>query len=147
MKRTPAPPPSAPKPQGLRIALVVAAIALSVLLFVLARPGKPAPLPEEVLGEWRTDAPKYKDQFFVLHKDAILLGFNKRTDEWASQPILGVKERKEKEGVVYEVTYRDDNGEEQVWEFRLDADAPATICFPSQPNIKWKRARTLANLQ
>ena len=96
-------------------------------------------LPAELLGIWRTEAPKYADSFFELSAPELVFGTEDRAVR-SLHRIDRVTRRTDTQGVLYTIWYAtaEDRGSTQP--FRLYHDSSAhVLTFHNQLHIPWER--------
>jgi hypothetical protein len=114
-------------------------IALSALVLVLASCAKKTykEVPDELVGVWKTSAPKYDDRFFELKKNSITFG----TGEGASEtfPVTKTEMQPEDGENLYQVYYVATEGDTQQWVFYFPAAGQGSLRLKNQKSIPWNK--------
>ncbi len=105
---------------------------------------EPATLPDELLGVWKTSAPKYKDCFFQLTKDAITFA-NRDLDNIDVNSILKIEKIHKEKGILYTIHYENREGQECKFFFYYDPSKGDAIRFKNQEGIEWRKADVPSN--
>ncbi|HEY7680941.1 MAG TPA: hypothetical protein VIC04_10540 [Terriglobia bacterium] len=93
-------------------------------------------LPAELQGTWRTRATSHQDRYFVLHPQAIVLGYGEGS---SLHPIQRVTEHNSDGTRLYELSYWDEAGEVQVWTFYHEDRHGGIIRFKNLPKVEWEK--------
>lgn len=102
-------PPARP-PHPLRAVLGRCGLGLLVLLALACGPQRLESVPPDLLGVWRTRAPRYRENFFEVRRDSVVLGVTGL--ELDVLPILEIDWRSDRKGDVYRFHYLADEGYE-----------------------------------
>ncbi len=95
-------------------------------------------LPDELVGVWKTSAPKYADRYFELKRDTIVFGTGGGT---ASRHVIDrIEEAREGYQTLYTIFYTDD-GTQYQWSFYYDPAHGKSIRLKHQASIVWTRKR------
>jgi hypothetical protein len=70
---------------------------------------KNIPVPEHLIGEWRTSAPQYEDRYLKIAEHALIFGIG--DGEELSEDIEKVKVEQESGETIYTIHYKDTEGE------------------------------------
>jgi hypothetical protein len=101
---------------------------------------EPTALPGELLGVWKTSAPKYKRCFFEITKDSITFA-NRDVSEGLDVNIISKIEKTHGEKrILYTIHYKKNEGEEYKLPFYYDPSKGGTIRFKNQKEIEWRKA-------
>ena len=100
---------------------------------------EPATLPDELLGVWKTSAPRYKDCFFELTKDTITFA-NTDLDNIDVNSISKIEKIHKEKGILYTIHYENREGQEYKFFFYYDPSRGGTIRFKNQEGIEWRKA-------
>jgi hypothetical protein len=97
-------------------------------------------LPDELLGVWKTSAPKYKQCFFEITKDSITFA-NRNVSEGLDVNIISkIEKTHEEKQILYTIHYKKKKGEEYKLPFYYDPSKDGTIRFKNQKEIEWRKA-------
>ena len=115
--------------------LVVGLALFCALLGCTPRP-KQEMLPD-LIGMWKTEAPHYKDRFFRLEPQALIIGIGEgRLNAYRIQSVRGSLERF---GTMYTVSYWDHReGMASTFAFYYDP-VGEVIRLKNQDRIKWRK--------
>gem|GEM_PF-806687 len=109
-------------------------IALAVLLALAGcGPESTKTVPDDLIGVWKTSAPKYADTFIELTRTTIAFGAGEKGTHLRS--VVKVTKEPEAGGPLYTVFYRDPEGQEYKFAFYYD---------PADSVLRWKNQRTIA---
>lgn len=101
-------------------------------------------VPGELIGVWRTSAPKYEDCYFQLTEDLIIFANEAHLDKKDVNRISGIKKTDRGKQVLYtfsyEFYYEGKEGQECKFFFYYDPSEGGSIRFKNQLKIKWKKA-------
>ena len=94
-------------------------------------------VPDELLGVWRTPAPRYAGRFFELKKNSITIG----TGESTSETFVVTKTEMLPEGdeKLYCVYFMGTDGDTQQWAFYLPATGKSSLRLKNQKSILWNK--------
>ena len=118
-------------------------LAIFIFFFILfgCQCSKKTTAPEDLIGVWETSAPKYEDRFFEIKKDEIVFGTGQGTlDSHAIKKVETGKIRGE-EGILYTVSYKNQEGLEDKFSFYYHPEKGGTIRFKNQEKIVWTKRR------
>ncbi len=94
-------------------------------------------VPDELLGVWKTSAPKYADRFFELKKDAVI--FATGEGNVSVHAIVNIEQVREDKQILYTIYYTNQAGEEYKWSFYHDSANGGAIRFKNQKRIEWTK--------
>ncbi len=101
-------------------------------------------VPGELIGVWRTSAPKYADCYFELTQDLIIFANEAHLEKRSVNRISGIKKTDRGEQVLYtfsyEVHFEDEEGKKGKFSFYYDPSEGGSIRFKNQPKMKWIKA-------
>jgi hypothetical protein len=101
-------------------------------------------VPGELIGVWRTSAPKYEDCYFQLTEDLIIFANEAHLDKEDVNRISGIKKTDRGKEVLYAVSYdvyfETKGGQECKFSFYYDPSEGGAIRFKNQLQIEWKKA-------
>jgi hypothetical protein len=130
-------------------AAVILALALAAGMAYRAMQPR-SPVPEQLLGVWKTDNSAYADRYFKVGRDSIEVGQGEGSV--TSQSIFRV-DTKTQDGHIsclirtysFEPSYQPADKHEEQWLFEYDPAGRGTIHLKSQPKVIWRK-ETSANL-
>ena len=93
---------------------------------------------DDLVGVWKTPAPRYADRFFEFTKDYIIFGTGEGGT--TAHTIKTVKEVREGKKILYTVYYENRGGQESTFSFYFDPDSGGVIAFKNQQEIAWARS-------
>ncbi len=113
-------------------------VVLALLTLVLGCGTKRySALPDELVGVWKTSAPKYADRYIELQRHAVVFGTREGT---VSRHVIdSVEEAGEAHQILYSISYTED-GNRYRWSFYYDPVAKS-IRLKNQIAIVWIRGR------
>ena len=118
-------------------------LAIFILFFILfgCQCSRKTTAPEDLVGVWKTSAPKYEDRFFEMKKDEIVFGTGQGTFD--SHPIKKVETGKVRgeERILYIISYRNQEGVEDKFSFYYHPEKGGAIRFKNQEKIVWTKRR------
>jgi hypothetical protein len=95
-------------------------------------------LPDQILGVWTTEAPRYADRFFELQKDKVIFGTG--AGESDSNLVVAVEEVRQDRKQLYNIEYLSSEGQTYTFSFYYQT-SPQTIALKNQSGIEWKKER------
>ena len=120
------------------IAMLVSAILIGSIGLSGCADERDNRLPPELLGRWRTRAPKYHDRYFELRADAIaVFGLGGRNKETSS--IVDVELIRDGDFLQYHITHLNEVGETYRFSLSYHIARPNELTFVNQPNIIWTK--------
>ena len=112
----------------------VSVIALALLLALAGcGPESSKTVPDDLIGVWKTSAPKYADTFVELTRTTIAFGAGEKGTHLRS--VVKVTKERNEGGLLYTVFYTDPEGQEYTFAFYYD---------PADGMLRWKNQRTIA---
>jgi uncharacterized lipoprotein YehR (DUF1307 family) len=108
------------------------AVAL-VLALAGCGPESSKTIPEDLIGIWKTSAPKYAGTFIELTRTTITFGAGEKGTHLHS--VGKVTRVRDEGGTLYTVFYTDSGGQEYKFAFYYD---------PADGVLRWKNQRTIA---
>lgn len=98
-------------------------------------------VPGELIGVWRTSAPKYADCYLELTEDLIIFANEAHLDKKDVNRISGIKRTDRGKEVLYtfsyEVYFEGKKGQECKLSFYYEPSEGGAIRFKNQPKMKW----------
>ena len=114
----------------------MAFVILMILVGCQSREG--ATVPDELVGTWKTSAPKYVDRSFEIRKNVIILGTGQGNTDL--HPISNIQEARDGEAIFYTISYVNYEGRPDRFSFHYDPARGGVIRFKNQQRIEWTRA-------
>jgi hypothetical protein len=118
----------------MKLRWILIGIVILVAFFALL-PSKPTPLPEELVGVWKTSNPKYADRYLSLTRATIIFGTSKGTIDLNF--ISNVEKTLQDKAILYTVYFHRSEGEEDNVSFYYDPKNGGIIKFKNQTHIAW----------
>lgn len=112
------------------------ALLFTSAFVVACAPRGPAEVPEELLGVWITDDPRYEDRFLKLEKRKIHFGMG--GNEATEAPIIGLEELSERGALVYRIKYLSPDGLEYTQSLYYDRST-GELRYKNRPSVVWRR--------
>ena len=94
-------------------------------------------VPDELVGVWRTSAPKYEDCYLELTKDLIIFVNENFLQNMDANSIYKVK--KDDKDLLYTIYYKNDEGLKYQFSFYYDPSEGGVIRFKHQTQIEWTK--------
>jgi hypothetical protein len=121
---------------------VFLALAFSVSL-IGCEPKGPETVPEDLMGVWKTSAPKYKACSFELSTDNLVFR-NERLREHSEVGFIAKTEKiSERNHISYTIHHKNLEGQVSKLTFYYYPLKGGTIRFKNQKRIEWKKVRSL----
>jgi hypothetical protein len=98
-----------------------------------------ATVPEALMGEWRTPAPRYEDRYLRFTTSSLAFGIGDGQE--VCHPIRKIEAAKEHSATVYTVHYMDSEGKESTLRLTYRFDAEETIQLNNRNEI-WMKVKT-----
>lgn len=122
--------------------VVLALVCAAGMAYRATRPR--SPVPEELLGVWKTDDAAYVGRYFEVRPDSIEVGQGE--DSVSIQSIFRV-DTKVQDGHIsslvrtysFEPSYQPEDKHEEQWFFEYDPAGRGTIHLKSQPKVTWRK--------
>jgi len=118
---------------------LLAFIILTVLFGY--RCGKKNTVPEELLGVWKTSAPKYKDCFLELTKVAIIFRTAEGEDDYNTIKSIKMKKIPKENRILYTISYLDRERQEFKFPIYYNQKNSGVIRFKNQKQISWTKEK------
>ena len=115
-----------------------AALAILTTLFG-CQPTKNTTLPDELVGVWKTSAPKYAERSLEFTKGSIILGSGK--GNFDPHPIANIETIREGHSILYAISHLNSEGQEYTLAFYYDPADGGVIRLKNQKTIVWKKER------
>lgn len=120
----------------IRTALVI----LSFTMFFGCHSGESS-LPEELIGVWKTSAPKYRHSYIEFMSRIVIFG-NTEKNHTLIYHINKVEKVNEEESILYTITSNSKEEEEYMFSFHHHPGNDAVIRLKNQNQIEWKKSDT-----
>ena len=101
---------------------------------------EPTTIPDDLLGAWKTSAPKYKRCFFEITKDSITFVNRDSLEGPDINTIVKIEITKEEKQILYTIHYKKMKGEKYKFPFYYDTSEGGTILLKNQKEIEWRKA-------
>jgi hypothetical protein len=120
-------------------------LALALPIFLLGcQPQEDETLPQELMGVWRSSAPKYADCTLELSKELIIFTSGEFQDFINVNFIIKVERKPERNHVVYTIHY--ENAEKQRYKFVFyHYPSEGGVIRPkNQIEIEWRKVKPIS---
>jgi hypothetical protein len=97
--------------------------------------------PNELVGTWKTSAPKYADRFLKIDTDTITFGIGGGNVEIYTIKKLKMKKALDERSVLYTIYYDGKEGDEYTFGFYYSPERGGTIRLKHQRQIVWEKQR------
>ncbi|NVM26007.1 MAG: hypothetical protein HWN70_08855 [Desulfobacterales bacterium] len=117
-------------------------LALAIFIsFFGCQPKEPATFPGELLGVWKTSAPKYKDCFFELTENSIIFANLTSVDKAHvnRNSIRKIEKIQKEKRLLYTIHYEDTKGQEYKFPIYYDPSKGGAIRLMNQEQIEWRK--------
>lgn len=115
-------------------------VALAILTTLLGcQPAKNTTLPDDLVGVWKTSAPKYSDRSLEFTKDSIIFGTGKGNVD--THPIANIETIREDNTILYTISHLNREGHEYTLSFYYDPANGGVIRLKNQKTIAWTKER------
>jgi len=122
---------------------IIVVLSTFSLLFG-CQPREPTAIPDELLGVWKTSAPKYKRCFFEITKDSITFVNRDSLEGHDINTIVKIEITKVEKQILFTIHYKKMKGEEYKFSFYYDMSEGGTIRFKNQKEIEWRKANAMS---
>jgi hypothetical protein len=116
--------------------VIYVAIIVALLSFECSRN---TDVPGELIGTWKTAAPKYADRHITFDQYYVTLG--QGTAGESSYIIREIEGKKENSGTSYKFHYEDSEGEEWILAFYYEPSNDGLIILKNNDNV-WKKIKS-----
>jgi hypothetical protein len=103
------------------------------------QPAKNTTPPDDLVGLWKTSAPKYADRSLEFTKDSIIFGGGK--GNFDPHPIVNIETIREGHSILYTITHLNSEGQQYTLSFSYDPAKGGVIRFKNQKAIAWTKER------
>ena len=118
-------------------------LAFAILTIFIGCPSKKdTTVPDELLGVWKTSAPKYADRYFEITKGVMI--FDIGEGDVDSSPITSIETVSGGRHTLYTISYQsyqNREGQEYRFSFYYDSAHGGEIVFKNQEDITWTKER------
>jgi hypothetical protein len=97
---------------------------------------EPSEVPEELIGVWVTDDPRYEGRFLKLEPRKIHFGMG--GDQASENPIVEVETIQEEGMSIYRIHYLSPEGLEYTQSLNYDPES-GEVRYKNRPSVVWKR--------
>ncbi len=122
---------------------IIVVLSIFSLLFG-CQPREPTAIPDELLGAWKTSAPKYKRCFFQIKKDSITFVNRDSLEGPDINTIVKIEITKKEKQILYTIHYKKMKGEEYKFAFYYDTSEGSIIRLKNQKEIEWRKANAMS---
>ncbi len=113
----------------------------ALVAFLVFLPGRPTPLPDELVGVWTTSHPGYADRYLDLTKVTIIFGTGRESID--TNFISNVETTLQDKTILYTIYFHRVGGPEDKVSFYYDPGNGGIIRFKNQKHIEWKKGKSL----
>ena len=118
-------------------------IAFAILIvFFGAQCQKEFTVPEELIGVWVTDDPKYADHPFEIKKETLIFEQGQGYLDFDVFPIVGLEETDAGGNTLYVIHYVLPAGNKFEFSFYYASAEGGVIRFKNQPEMKWTKKKS-----
>ena len=118
-------------------------IAFAILiLFFGAQCQKEFTVPEELIGVWVTDDPKYLDHPFEIKRNTLIFEQGLGYFDFAVFPIVDLEETDAGRDTLYIIYYLIPTGRKFEFSFYYAPTQGGVIRFENQPEMKWTKRKS-----
>ena len=117
------------------------AFAILILLFGV-QCQKEFTVPEELIGVWVTDDPKYVDHPFEIKKETLIFEQGQGYLDFDVFPIVGLEKTAADGSTLYIIHYVLPAGKKFEFSFYYAASEGGVIRFKNQPEMKWTKKKS-----
>ena len=122
----------------IKLRWVLLAVVILAVLVVLV-PGRPKPVPDDLIEVWITQAPGYEDRFIEITKVSLIYGIGGYNIHVYF--IAKLERAIQGKDVVYTVYFHNLDGLDYKKSFYYDPANDGTIRFKNQKHIVWTRQK------
>ena len=97
--------------------------------------------PNELVGIWKTSAPKYADRFFKIDQDTITIGTGGENVEIYTIKKITMKKDPAERSLLYTIYYKNEEGVEYKFAFYYSSEKGGMIRLKNQRHIVWIKHR------
>ena len=117
---------------------ILLALAIFTSLFG-CQPKESRTVPGELVGVWKTPAPKYRDCYFELTGDLIIFANEALLDKEDVNSIRRIEKIHKGKLILFTIHYKNREGLEYEFSFYYDPSKGGAIRFKNQLQIEWKK--------
>ena len=115
---------------------IVAALVLLVSL-AACQARNDNPVPDHLVGVWKTSEPRYADRYVEIRHDIIIFGTGGETFELHA--LMDIAETRAGESIVYTITHLNHSGQKYNLAFYYDPSTNGIIRFKNQREVAWTK--------
>ena len=127
----------------MRIACIFLSLAVLISLFG-CQSSEPAGLPSELIGVWKTSAPKYKDCSIELTKDYIIFTNSHSAAHVDTNFVLNMKQVPERRHFLYTILYENIHEQKYKFSFYYYPTKDGVIRLKNQTDVEWRKVKPIA---
>lgn len=117
---------------------IFVALAILATLFACQR-AKTTTLPDDLVGVWKTSAPKYAGRSLEFTKDSIIFGTGEGNLD--PHPIANIETIHEGNSILYTISHLNSEGQQYILSFSYDPANGGVIRLKNQKTIAWTKER------
>ncbi len=118
-------------------------VLIILMVFFVWQCGKIKEAPDDLIGIWKTTAPKYADRSFEIKKDAITFEIGGGNFEDYAIKYIKTEKARDERSTLYTIHYKDEAGEEYTFAFYFYPEEGGVIRFKNQKQIVWTKGRDI----
>jgi hypothetical protein len=127
----------------MRIACIFLSLPILISLFG-CQPGGPDGLPSELIGVWKTSAPKYKDCSIELTRDYIIFTNSRSASHVDTNFVLGMKRVPERGHFLCTILYENIHEQKYKFSFYYYPTKDGVIRLKNQAELEWRKVKPIA---
>jgi hypothetical protein len=116
-----------------------AAVMTAVSLLILSCNDRTvsSEIPEELIGKWKTDAPKYRGCYLELKERSVAFISGEGDSDF--NMLNGIETRRDGESFLYTIHYKCEDGYECTMKLYYENSGRRVIRLKNQKNIEWTK--------
>ena len=127
----------------MKIACIFLSLAVLISLFG-CQSGGPDGLPGELIGVWKTSAPKYNDCSFELTRDYIIFTNSHSAAHVDTNFVLNMKQVPERGHFLYTILYENIHEQKYKFSFYYYSTKDGVIRLKNQTDVEWRKVKPIA---
>ena len=128
----------------MKIASILLSLAVLISLFA-CQSGGPDGLPNELIGVWKTSAPKYKDCSIELTRDYIIFTNSHSTAHVDTNFVLNMKRVPERGHLLCTILYENIHEQKYKFSFYYYPTKDGVIRLKNQTDVEWRKVKPIAD--
>ncbi|MBW2039487.1 MAG: hypothetical protein JRI46_07830 [Deltaproteobacteria bacterium] len=120
----------------------VLVVLVILIIFFGCQCEKNRSVPNDLIGMWKTSAPKYADRLFEFKKDAVIFGTGEGNFDTYAITNIEIEKIREEKGILYTIYYENREGEEYKFSFYYYPENRGVIRFKNQKQIMWTKEKS-----